>query len=88
MTRRKQVARQFAALLANVAAGELNLPAQGGERIGLDLETRLDFTGATTLRDLVALTDRTLRAPRGNYARLNAALTSINSGRGIGPVCE
>lgn len=88
MTRRKQVVRQFAALLANVAAGELGLLAGGREQIGLDPNTRVNYTGATTLRELIALTDRTLNAQRGNYARLNSALTLINRGRGIGPVCE
>jgi hypothetical protein len=88
LTRRKQVARQFAALMANVAAGELNVGFQGRESIGLDPDTRVNYPGASTLRDLVAITDRMLRANRGNYAKLNATLTAINSGRGIGPVCE
>ena len=85
LTRRKQVARQYAALLANVVAGELNLGVQGTESIGLDLDTRV---GGTTLRSLISETDNMLRANRGNYARLNSTLTSINRGRGIGPVCE
>lgn len=88
LTRRKQVSRQYAALLANVVAGENGLASQGGEGIGLDLETRVNFGGATTLRELIALTDRMLRANRGNYAKLNATLTAINRGRGIGPICE
>ncbi len=88
LTRRKQVVRQFAALMANVAAGELNVGFQGSESIGLDPDTRVDFRTAATLRDLIVVTDRTLKANRGNYARLNAALTAINNGRGIGPVCE
>jgi hypothetical protein len=86
LTRQKQVTRQYAALLANVAAGALGL--QSGERIGLDLDTRVTFAGATTLRDLMDLTDSMLRTRRGNFARLNSTLTSINAGRGIGPVCE
>lgn len=88
LTRRKQVVRQFAAILANVAAGELNVGFQGRESIGLDPDTRVDYRSAATLRDLIVVTDRTLRANRGNYATLNAALTAINNGRGIGPVCE
>jgi len=88
LTRRKQVVRQFAALLANVAAGELNVGYQGRESIGLDPDTRIDLRMAATIRDLIVVTDRTLRANRGNYARLNAALTAINNGQGIGPVCE
>jgi len=88
LTRRKQVSRQYAALLANVAAGEFGLGSQGGDGIGLDLDTRVNFGGATTLRDLIALTDRMLRANRGNYAKLNSTLTAINRGRGIGGICE
>jgi hypothetical protein len=88
LTRRKQVTRQYAALLANVVTGELNLGFQGGENIGLDLDTRVDYAGATTVRELIVLTDRMLKANRGNYAKLNATLTAINRGRGIGPVCE
>ncbi|HET9250747.1 MAG TPA: hypothetical protein VFP58_01350 [Candidatus Eisenbacteria bacterium] len=88
LTRRKQVARQYAAMLANAAAGELNLTPAGRTEIGLDLDTRVSFPGATMLRDLAALTDRTLRAARGNLARLNSTLTAVNQGRNIGPVCE
>ena len=88
LTRSKQVARQYAALLANVAAGELNVTPTGRNQIGLDLDTRVDFRGATTLRDLISLTDRTLRGRRGSFSRLNSALTQINRGQGIGPVCD
>jgi hypothetical protein len=88
LTRRKQVARQFAALLANVAAGELNVTPAGRNQIRLDLDTQVDFPGATTLRDLISITDRTLRGGRGDYSRLNSTLTRINRGQGIGPVCD
>ena len=88
LTRRKQVARQYAALLANVVTGEQNLGLQGGESIGLDLDTSVNYGGATTVRDLIALTDRMLKANRGNYTKLNATLTAINRGQGIGSSCE
>jgi hypothetical protein len=88
MTRSKQLARQYAALLANVAAGELGATPQGRNQIGLDLDTRVDFAGATTLRDLISMSDRTLGGRRGNFSRLNAKLTQINRGQGIGPVCD
>ncbi len=88
LTRRKQVARQYATLLANIVTGELNLGLQGGQGIGLDLNTSVNYGGATTLRDLIVVADRMLRANRGNYSKLNATLTAINSGRGIGSVCE
>jgi hypothetical protein len=88
LTRRKQVARQYAVLLANVVTGELNLGSRGVEGVGLDLDAPVNFGGATTVRELMALTDRMLRANRGNYSRLNATLTQINNGRGIEADCE
>jgi hypothetical protein len=88
LTRRKQVARQYAALLANVVTGELNLGSRGVEGIGLDLDTPVSFGGARTVRELIALTDRMLRANRGNYSRLNSTLTQINNAQGIGADCE
>jgi hypothetical protein len=88
MTRGKQLTRQYAALLANVAAGELGVTPRGRNQIGLDLDTPVDFAGGTTLRDLISLTDRTLRSRRGNFSRLNSQLTQINRGQGIGPVCD
>lgn len=88
MTRSKQLARQYAALLANVAAGELGATPQGRNQIGLDLDTRIDYSGSATLRDLIARTDRTLGGRRGSFSGLNAKLTQINRGQGIGPVCD
>ncbi len=87
LTRRKQIARQYAALLANVSAGELGLGIQGDNAIGLDLDTQIDFTGAATVGQLITYTERYLRESRGHFARLNAVLNQINRGRGIGPVC-
>ena len=88
LTRRKQIARQYAALLANVAAGELGVGYQGDAAVGLDLDTRITFSGASTIGELVALTERWLRENRGNFAQLNATLNQINRGRGIGPTCN
>jgi hypothetical protein len=88
MTRSKQLARQYAALLANVAAGELGATPQGRNQISLDLDTQVDFAGAATLRDLISMTDRVLGGRRGSFSRLNAKLTQINRGQGIGPVCD
>jgi hypothetical protein len=90
LTRRKQVARQYAALLANMAAGELGvgdgLDNEG--HIGLDADTNISFEGASTIGELAALTDRWLAQNRGNFAQLNSTLNRINRGLGIGTVCE
>jgi hypothetical protein len=88
ITRRKQIARQYAALLANMAAGELGVGLQGNNGVSLDGETSIQFSGASTINELVALTDRWLRENRGNFAQLNATLNQINRGRGIGPTCD
>jgi hypothetical protein len=78
LTRRKQVIRQFAALLANVAAGEANLNTDNGNNIGLDADTPVTFGGARTVGELIALTDRLLTANRGDFAKLNATLNQVN----------
>ena len=88
LTRRKQVARQYATTLANVVAGELSLTPAGRSQIGLDLDTQVDYPGTSNLRSLMTVTDRTLRATRGNLSRLNSTLTAVNQGRDIGPTCE
>lgn len=88
LTRRKQIARQYVALLANVAAGELGVGDNGYESINLDVDTRITFSGASTVGELIALTDRWLRENRGDFNRLNATLNQLNRGRGIGPVCD
>ena len=88
LTRRKQVARQYAALLANVAAGELGLTAENGDQIGLDPDTRVTHPGVTSIRELIASTERLLSSGRGSYARLNSTLNAINRGRGIDSTCE
>ena len=88
LTRRKQVARQFAALLANVAAGELGLTTENGDQVGLDPDARVTYPGVRSIRELIANTDRTLSGGRGSYARLNSTLNAINRGRGIESTCE
>ena len=88
LTRRKQIARQYAAMLANIAAGELGVGYQGDNAIGLDLDTQIDFSGASNIGELVSLTDRWLTQNRGNFATLNAKLNQVNRGRGIGPTCN
>lgn len=88
LTRRKQIARQYAALLANVSAGEPGLGYLGDNAIGLDPDTQIEFVGAATVGELIAFTDRWLRENRGNFAHLNASLNQINRGRGICPVCN
>ena len=89
MTRRQQLARQYAALLANVVAGELGGGPGRGTDIGLDVDTPLEAaSGARTVGDLIERTDRMLSLNRGNFARLNATITNVNNGRGIGPTCE
>jgi hypothetical protein len=83
---RKQVERQYAALLANVEAGRFGLTAADGNPIGLDLDTPVNFGGAHTVGELIALTDRLLAGNRGNLARLNSTLNQVN--RGIGSNCQ
>jgi len=88
LTRRKQVARQFAALLANVAAGELGLVAENGDQVGLDPDTRVTYPGVTSIRELITRTERLLSSGRGSFARLHSTLNAINRGRGIESTCE
>ena len=87
LTRRKQIARQYASLLANVTAGELGVGDTGNGSIGLDPDTRITVSGASTIGELIALTDRWLRENRGDFNRLNATLNQLNKGQGIGPTC-
>jgi hypothetical protein len=90
LTRRKQIARQYAALLANMAAGDLGVGdgLNNEGHIGLDADTNISFEGASTIGELAALTDRWLAQNRGNFAQLNSTLNRINRGLGIGTVCE
>jgi hypothetical protein len=80
LTRRKQVIRQFAALLSNVAAAQANVTDTDGSSIGLALDTPVSFGGARTVGELIALTDRLLAGNRGDFAKLNATLNLLNRG--------
>jgi hypothetical protein len=88
MTRRKSVARQFAALLANVSAGSNGVTLSDGSQIGLDLQTSVQFRGTRTIAQLITQIDQLLLSQRGNFANAAQTLHEINSGRGIGRVCE
>ena len=77
-----------ATLLANISATELGISLQNGQSIGLDPETSVSFQNARTIGELAALVDRMLVRGRGNFATANRAMQAVNSGRGIGPVCN
>jgi hypothetical protein len=87
-TRRKQVIRQYAALLANVASGEVGVNTADGNDIGLDPDTPVTFGGARTVGELIALTDRLLAGNRGDFAKLNSTLNRLNRGLGIPTDCQ
>jgi hypothetical protein len=87
MTQRKRLARQYAALLANVAAGERNA-YDGGNEIGLDVDTPLNGGSATTIGGLMSQVETMLSTGRGNFNRTANELAAINGGRGIGVTCE
>lgn len=96
MTWRKHLARQQAALLANVAAGELNVSGafrtvqyrgESGE-IGLDADTPVRLGRARTVRDLIRMTDDLLLARSGNFQTMTRTLSEVNRGMGIGPTCD
>jgi hypothetical protein len=87
MTQRKRLARQYAALLANVAAGERNA-YDGDNSIGLDVDTPISVGSANTIRELMDQTETMLSTGRGNFNRMANAIAAINAGRGIGTTCE
>jgi hypothetical protein len=87
-TRRKQVIRQYATLLANVASGDAGITASDGSTIALDPDTQVSFGGARTVGELIALTDRLLAGNRGDFAKLNSTLNRLNRGVGIPTYCE
>lgn len=87
-TRRKQVIRQYAALLANVASGDVGVTTADGNSIGLDPDTQVSFGGARTVGELIALTDRLLAGNRGDFAKLNSTLNRLNRGLGIPTDCQ
>jgi hypothetical protein len=96
MTWRKHLARQQAALLANVAAGELNVSGefravqargQGGE-IGLDPATPVRLGRARTIQELIRMADDLLLARSGGFQTMTRTLSEVNRGMGIGPTCD
>src|SRR6185503_16857568 len=56
MTQRKRLVRQYAALLANVAAGD-GYTSDGDSSIGLDLDTPVRYGRANTIRELIDLVE-------------------------------
>jgi hypothetical protein len=88
LTRRKQVARYFAAMLANISAGELGVVTNSGDPIGLDVDTEVRFRSARTIGQMISSVDQLLMSRTGNFTRVAEQLNAINAGRGIGPVCE
>jgi hypothetical protein len=88
LTNRKQATRHFAALLANVAAGELSTTTQSGDAVSLDPATSGSFPPATTVGELIAFANRMLVKGRGSFAQLSQRLDAVNRGRGIGEVCQ
>ena len=96
---RKQALRQYAAFLANLCTGELNLITSNGEKIFLDPSTSISCGGvtSTTLGSLVTEVDATLAsldgqslstsATKAAYGNLISCLDAINNGIGIGEVC-
>jgi hypothetical protein len=87
LTNRKQAIRHYAALLANVAAGELGITARNGDAVSLDPETSGSFGTANTISELIVVAERRLSSGRGSFLTLSQQLNAINRGRGIGPVC-
>ncbi len=81
MTHRKNVARQYAALLANVCAGELDVSTAAGDPIVLDADMRINFRGATTVGELITMVDNLLRSRTGRYSGVAQYLQQLNQGR-------
>lgn len=88
LTNRKQATRHFAALLANVAAGELSTTTQSGDAVSLDPATSLNYPQVATVGELIALANRMLVRGRGSFSQLSQRLDAVNRGRGIGEVCQ
>ncbi len=90
MTQYKQLQRHFAVLLANYCTGHLDLIANNGDEIALDLSTPIDCPGvdAETIGELIEEIDDALQS--GNSAKYGALLEcadAINNGIGI-PTAE
>jgi uncharacterized repeat protein (TIGR01451 family) len=82
----KQLKRQFAALLANWAAGDLDLIANNGNVINLDLSTPISCDGvnAKTIAELIKEIDDILINQRsGSYGSASECADGINNGYDI-----
>ena len=95
---RNRATRQFAAVMANVCAGGLQLAPQRGPAVGLDPATVLTLDNYSgTLADWIAATDAALvslkpqplrQASVANaYRQIIRAGWNINHGRGMGATC-
>jgi hypothetical protein len=98
MRQRQQAKRQFAALLANVCAGQLGIPANNGDLVTLPPETPIteachDLVDAETIGELIPLVDALLIALENEdlsdpdvveqYTNIILCLDRINNGIGI-----
>jgi hypothetical protein len=88
LTHRKQAIRHFAAMEANVAAGELGITTRNGDVVSLDPDTPISVASANTVGELIALSERMLTRNRGSFSTLSQRLNAVNRGRGIGAVCQ
>ncbi len=97
-TLRARAKRQFAAVHANVCAGELGMASVGSQATALDPATQIQLHDlSTTVGEWLASTDARLLelesldrgrpAVKEAYRRIIRAGWHINHGRGIGPVC-
>jgi flagellar hook capping protein FlgD len=95
---RANAKRQFAAVHANVCAGDLGVNGPGGRMIKLDPSTTFNMRGiSTTVGDWLAATDARLaqldgltrlnRDARDEYRRIITVGWLMNHGCGIGKVC-
>ena len=84
----KQLKRQFAGLLANMATGQLGLIAWNGQEVSLDPSTPINCGGSSTIGELIAKIDAALTAGDwGAYGSLKDCADAINNGQGIGQTC-
>lgn len=88
LTRRAQLTRDYAVLLANLCAAEMGLTDRRGVRIGIDADTGVDITGLNTVGELAARVERMLVNGRGNFANTSRAVSRVYNGQGIGTVCD
>jgi hypothetical protein len=100
MSPKKQAKRQFAALLANVCAGDLELVPANDEPIYLSRDTEIFCPGlsAGTIGELLVEVDQSLldleplleKDPgvRSTYGAIANCLDDINNGIGIGETCD